>query len=235
MQSVLCFGQKTDAKKSVKRTDKNKKETIDKTCWGSTSRKMPESGPVSIYSWNVNGINAILKKGKFQEFMNDAKPDIVCLNETKTDGGKIEKLLYKQIPPEYEQHWNCSKDKKGYSGVAIFTKYKPISVSHDIGVEKHDREGRVLTMEFDQFFLVSCYTPNSGLGLSRLSYRVDEWDKDFFKYLKSLEDRGKSVILTGDLNIVHKDIDYYSVSKQRHKNPGASAQERKSFDDFLKN
>ena len=195
---------------------------------------MPESGPISIYSWNVNGLNATVSKGKFQEFMADAKPDIICLNESKMTYDKIEKKFRKEIPEGYEQHWNCSKDKKGYSGVAIFTKFKPISVTHDIGIDKHDREGRVLTMEFDKFYLVSCYTPNAGEGLKRLQYRVGEWDKDFFKYLQSLEDNGKFVILTGDLNVAHKDIDIYDT-KNKHKNPGFSPEERRSFGDFLKN
>ena len=100
--------------------------------------------------------------------MADAKPDIICLNETKTDDGKIDKQFWKQIPEGYEQHWNCSKDKKGYSGVAIFTKFKPVAVTNDIGINKHDREGRIITMEFDKFFLVACYTPNAGEGLKRL-------------------------------------------------------------------
>ena len=105
--------------------------------------------PSSIYLWNVNGINATLNKGLFQEFMTEVQPDVVCLNETKATEEKVEKLFRSQIPPNYEQHWNCSKTRKGYSGVAIFTKVKPNSVRHDIKIEKHDQEGRVLTVEFE--------------------------------------------------------------------------------------
>ena len=171
---------------------------------------MPLSGPISIYHWNVNGINPVLEKGKFQEFVKDADPDIICLNETKTDSIKISEKMWSQIPANYEQHWNCSKDKTGYSGVAVFTKFKPLSVSHDIGVDRHDREGRVLTVEFQTFYLVSCYTPNAGEGLKRLQYRVQDWDQHFFEYLQGLEDKsGKFVILAGDLNVAHQEMDIY--------------------------
>ena len=112
----------------------------------------------------------------------------MCLNETKTDPKRITKeKSWEDIPKGYEQHWNCSKAKKGYSGVAIFTKVKPISVRHDIGMDQHDTEGRVLTMEFEKFYLVACYTPNAGVGLKRVNYRTQEWDIDFFIYVHGLE------------------------------------------------
>ena len=129
--------------------------------------------------------------------------------------------LWKEVPEGYEQHWNCSKKVKGYSGVAIFSKIAPVSVNHDIKISKHDQEGRVLTMEFPTFILIACYTPNAGEGLKRLNYRVDEWDVDFFKYITDLEKTGKAVILTGDLNCAHKDIDIYDP-KGKDKNPGFS-------------
>ena len=121
----------------------------------------------------------------------------------------------------------------GYSGVAIFTKLKPIKVTHDLGVSKHDQEGRVLTAEFESFVLVSVYTPNAGEGLKRLAYREKEWDVDFFEHLKNLEKLGKAVICTGDLNVAHKEIDIYDP-KGKEKVPGYTPQERESFDAFLK-
>ena len=157
----------------------------------------------------------------------------MCLNETKTDASKVASKVWKQIPKEYEQHWNFCKCKNGYSGVAIFTKIKPLRVMHDIGIQKHDQEGRVLAMEFKEFIVVSTYTPNAGEGLKRVNYRVNEWDKDFFKYLENLEAGGKPVVLTGDLNVAHQEIDIYDT-KGKEKVPGFSPQERKSFDEFLK-
>lgn len=144
------------------------------------------------------------------------------MNETKTDEDQIEKMkLWKEIPEGYIQFWNCSKAVKGYSGVAIFSKIEPISVQLDIKVNKHDQEGRVLTVEFENFILVSCYTPNAGEGLKRVNYRVNEWDVDFFKYIQGLQANNKAVILTGDLNCAHKDIDIYDT-KGKEKNPGFS-------------
>lgn len=139
---------------------------------------------------------------------------MLCLNETKIDPGKINSQgVWKEIPEGYEQHYNCCKIKNGYSGVAIFTKVKPVSVRHDIGVAKHDGEGRVLTIEFKSVILVAVYTPNAGEGLKRLKYRTEEWDEDFFKYIKSLESEfpGKAIIFTGDLNVAHKEIDIYDT------------------------
>ena len=134
---------------------------------------------------------------------------IVCLQETKADMDKITKKKYYQMVPDgYEQYWNSSEDKKGYSGVAILTRIKPIQVLFGIQIAKHDQEGRVLTAEFNSFYLVCVYVPNSGEGLKRLDYRIKEWDKDFTKYLKALEKR-KLVVLAGDLNVAHFEIDIY--------------------------
>ena len=126
-----------------------------------------------IYSWNVNGINAVINKGALKDFIDNAQPDILCLNETKTDPKKIGDNFNSKIPSEYQQHWNCCKSKKGYSGVAIFTKIKPLKVTHDFEVEKHAQEGRTLTMEFDRFIVVACYVPNAGEGLHRVDYRTE--------------------------------------------------------------
>lgn len=188
-----------------------------------------QASEVSIWSWNVNGIRATLNSGKLQEFIKDVDPDVLCLNETKVDFDKIDKLrIWEAIPSEYEQHWNSSNTKLGYSGVAIFTKVRPESVTHGLGIAKHDGEGRVLTMEFKEFTLVSCYTPNAGEGLKRLDYRVEEWDKDFFEYIKNLRSKGKPVILCGDLNCAPQEIDIYDP-KGKAKLPGFTPQERSSF------
>lgn len=151
----------------------------------------------------MNGLQATINKGKFQEMLKTFEPDIVMLNETKTDADKVARKFASVIPRCYEQHWNCSKVKKGYSGVAMLTKIKPLAVTHGIGIEKHDQEGRVVTFEFDKFFLVSVYTPNAGEKLQRLEYRVQEWDVDFYMYLRNLEGTGKAVICGGDLNVAH--------------------------------
>jgi exodeoxyribonuclease III len=130
-------------------------------------------GKVNIWSWNINGMNANAEKGTLKKFIQDTDPMILCLNETKTDMDKISrKNFHKHIPDGYQQYWNCSKEKRGYSGVAIFTKVKPIQVLFDIQIPKHDTEGRVLTAEFNKFYLVAVYVPNSGEGLKRLDYRV---------------------------------------------------------------
>ena len=166
---------------------------------------------MSIWHWNINGLNAILERGDLQEFLKKADPTIICFNEIKVDVEKMDKMNYhKQIPSEYEQFWNFCRVKKGYAGTAILTKVKPISVTYDLGITKHDGEGRVVTAEFKEFILVETYVPNSGDGLSRLKYRVDEWDRDFQAYLHKLRnDKHKPVIITGDLNVAHQEIDVF--------------------------
>ena len=165
----------------IKEGNKNNKDT-------SSFPEFPCDQPVSIYSWNVAGLRAILKKDHFKEFLTKEKPDILCLNETKIDDDLIQKNNFDQIlGKEYLAYFNCCKVKKGYSGTAIFTKYKPIQVSYGIGIPKHDGEGRVINMEFKDFYLIATYIPNAGEGLKRLSYRVDEWDKDFQSYLNKLK------------------------------------------------
>jgi len=196
------------------------------------TKKETGSSKVNIYCWNINGINARINDGKLKEFFRDANPDIICINETKTDIDKIDKSFQQHIPEEYEQYWNSCKIKKGYSGVAIYTKIAPISVRQDIGVEEHDQEGRVLTLEFEKFFVVTSYTPNAGDGLKRVDYRTKQWDVDFFKYLQTLEKEGKAVILGGDLNVAHKDIDMFNPYGQDFV-AGFTPQEKNSFNSLL--
>ncbi len=171
---------------------------------------------MKLISWNVNGIRASVKKG-FMEYFKEMDADIFCLQETKCQVGQVDLDL-----PGYHQYWNQAV-KKGYSGTAIFTKVKPLSVIYDIGIEHHDQEGRVITCEFDEFYMVTCYTPNSKRGLERLEDRQD-WEDEFRKYLLKL-DGHKPVILCGDLNVAHKEIDIKN-DKTNHKNAGFTDEER---------
>ena len=147
-----------------------------------------------LISWNVNGIRACMDKG-FMDFFKEIDADIFCLQETKLQEGQIEMDL-----PGYYQYWNYA-EKKGYSGTALFTKQEPIAVTYGIGVEEHDHEGRVITAEFEEYYVVTVYTPNAQRELTRLSYRM-QWEEDFLKYLKKLEEN-KPVIFCGDLNVAH--------------------------------
>ncbi len=171
---------------------------------------------MKVISYNVNGIRASVKKG-FMEYFKEMDADIFCLQETKCQVGQVDLDL-----PGYHQYWNQAV-KKGYSGTAIFTKVKPLSVIYDIGIEHHDQEGRVITCEFDEFYMVTCYTPNSKRGLERLEDRQD-WEDEFRKYLLKL-DGHKPVILCGDLNVAHKEIDIKN-DKTNHKNAGFTDEER---------
>ena len=180
---------------------------------------------MKIISWNVNGIRAVLKKG-FLDFINDFNPDIVCIQETKAHPEQVDLDLdnYKY------KYWN-SATKKGYSGTAIFSKIKPISVQNDMNIEKHDDEGRVICMELKNYFLVTVYTPNSKRDLSRLDYRANEWDRDFLIYLKELE-KIKPIIFCGDLNVAHKEIDLKNP-KTNKRNAGFTDEERLGFDNYI--
>lgn len=174
---------------------------------------------MKLISWNVNGIRACLQKG-FMDFFNEIDADIFCLQETKLQEGQVELDL-----PGYHQYWHYA-EKKGYSGTAIFTKEEPISVTYGIGVEQHDHEGRVITAEYPEFFVVTVYTPNSQRELTRLAYRM-EWEADFLAYIKKLEER-KPVIYCGDLNVAHKEIDLKNPKTNR-KNAGFTDEERACF------
>ena len=176
-----------------------------------------------LISWNVNGIRAAIKKG-FMDFFDDVDADIFCLQETKLSAGQLDLEL-----EGYHQYWNYA-EKKGYSGTAVFTKEEPIHVSYGIDMEEHDKEGRVITCEYEDFFLVTCYTPNSQRGLARLDYRM-EWEEDFRKYLNML-DQVRPVVLCGDLNVAHKEIDLKNPSSNR-KNAGFSDEERSQFQNLL--
>ncbi|MAO85775.1 MAG: exodeoxyribonuclease III [Candidatus Marinimicrobia bacterium] len=180
---------------------------------------------MKIISWNVNGIRAVIKKG-FLDFINDFNPDIICIQETKAHPEQVDLDLdnYKY------KYWN-SATKKGYSGTAIFSKIKPISVQNDMNIEKHDDEGRVICMELKNYFLVTVYTPNSKRDLSRLDYRSKEWDRDFLIYLKELE-KIKPIIFCGDLNVAHKEIDLKNP-KTNKRNAGFTDEERLGFDNYI--
>jgi len=176
---------------------------------------------IKIVSWNVNGLRAVLNKG-FRDYVKQENPDILCLQETKAEQGQAVVDL-----PEYEEYWNSSKGRKGYSGTAIFTRIKPISVTFDIGVAEHDQEGRVVTAEYADFFVVCVYVPNSKPELERLEYR-QVWDKAFLVYLKGLEAK-KPVVFCGDLNVAHKEIDI-ARPKQNVRSAGFTIEERTHMD-----
>lgn len=176
-----------------------------------------------LISWNVNGLRACVEKG-FVDFFQKADADIFCIQETKLQEGQINLEL-----PGYYQFWNYAC-KKGYSGTALFTKQKPLSVTNGIGIEEHDQEGRVITAEFEDFFLVTVYTPNAQEELKRLDYRIN-WEKEFLSYIKGLEEQ-KPVIFCGDLNVAHTEIDLKNPKTNR-KSAGFSDEERGCFSKVL--
>ena len=178
---------------------------------------------MKFISWNVNGLRACVQKG-FLDYMKQVDADIFCVQETKLQEGQIELEL-----PEYFQYWNYAK-KKGYSGTAIFTKKEPLSVKYGMGIKEHDEEGRVITLEYESFFFVTVYTPNSQNELARLPYRMS-WEKVFLAYLKELETQ-KPVIFCGDLNVAHKEIDLKNPKTNR-KNAGFTDEERETFSELL--
>lgn len=178
---------------------------------------------MKLISWNVNGLRACIKKG-FMDFLQASDPDIICLQETKMHEGQEEILT-----PGYHQYW-CSADKKGYSGTLMLTKQEPISVSYGLGIDIHDHEGRAITAEFDDFYLVNFYVPNSQNELKRLDYRM-QWEDDVRAYLKKLEER-KPVIVCGDLNVAATEIDLKNPKTNR-KNAGFSDEERGKFAELL--
>ena len=176
-----------------------------------------------LISWNVNGIRACAGKG-FLDFFRQADADVFCLQETKLQEGQIDLDL-----PGYYQYWNYA-EKKGYSGTALFTRQEPLSVTYGIGIPDHDREGRVITAEFPDYYVVTCYTPNSQNELARLDYRM-EWEDAWLGYLKGLEER-KPVIFCGDLNVAHQEIDLKNPKANR-KNAGFSDEERAKMTQLL--
>lgn len=180
---------------------------------------------LKLISWNVNGIRAVISKG-FVNFVEKENPDVLCVQETKAHPDQVDMYL-----KDYEHHFWNSAEKKGYSGTAIFSKIQPKSVNYGMGIEKHDKEGRIITLEFEKFYLITVYVPNSGRGLVRLSYRKG-WDKDFLKYLKNLE-KTKPVIVCGDLNVAHTDIDLANPKNNYNKTSGYTQIEIDGFKNFL--
>lgn len=178
---------------------------------------------MKFISWNVNGLRACAGKG-FGESFKALDADVVCLQETKMQAGQLDLEF-----DGYESYWNYA-DKKGYSGTAIYTRIKPLSVSNDIGIDEHDHEGRVITMEFDDFYLVCVYVPNSQDELKRLTYRM-KWEDDFRSYVSGLAEK-KGVVICGDLNVAHNDIDIKNPASNRH-NAGFTDEERGKFNALL--
>ena len=176
-----------------------------------------------MISWNVNGLRACVQKG-FLDYFQKADADIFCIQESKLQEGQIDLQL-----PGYFQYWNYAQ-KKGYSGTAVFTKEKPLSVNYGIGIEEHDQEGRVIALEYGTYYFVTVYTPNSQSELARLSYRMD-WEDAFLRYLKKLEQK-KPVIFAGDFNVAHREIDLKNPKTNR-KNAGFTDEERQKFTDLL--
>ena len=180
---------------------------------------------MKLISWNVNGLRACEGKG-FRDVFKTLDADFFCLQETKMQAGQLDMQF-----DGYRSFWNYA-DKKGYSGTAVFTRHQPLNVSYGIGIDEHDHEGRVITLEMEDFFLVTCYTPNSQDGLKRLDYRM-VWEHDFREYLKGL-DAKKPVILCGDLNVAHEEIDIKNPKTNRH-NAGFIDEEREQFSILLDN
>ena len=180
---------------------------------------------MKLVSWNVNGLRACVGKDFEQQF-KDLDADFFCLQETKMQAGQLDLSF-----PGYESYWNYA-DKKGYSGTAIFTKHKPLSVTYGIGIDEHDHEGRVITLEMDDFYLVTVYTPNSQDGLRRLDYRM-KWEDDFQAYLHKLDEK-KPVIVCGDMNVAHQEIDLKNPKTNR-KNAGFTDEEREKMTQLLGN
>ena len=174
---------------------------------------------MKFISWNVNGLRAVVTKG-FADIFKELDADFFCLQETKLQEGQIDLSF-----DGYESYWNYA-EKKGYSGTAIFTRHKPISVSYGLGIEEHDHEGRVIKLEYEDFYLVTVYTPNSQDGLKRLDYRM-KWEDDFLSYIKSLDEK-KPVIYCGDLNVAHTEIDLKNPKSNR-KNAGFTDEEREKM------
>ncbi len=179
---------------------------------------------MKLISWNVNGLRACVQKG-FTEFLLAEDADLFCVQETKLQEGQISL----ELPEGYEGYWNYAQ-KKGYSGTAIFTKHKPLSVANGIGIQEHDQEGRVITLEYESFYLVTCYTPNSQSELARLPYRM-EWEDALLCYLDGLRGR-KPVVFCGDLNVAHQEIDLKNPKTNR-RNAGFTDEERAKFTEFL--
>ncbi|KAK1278597.1 Apurinic endonuclease-redox protein [Acorus gramineus] len=185
---------------------------------------------VKLMSWNVNGLRALLKLESFSalQLAQEENFDVLCLQETKLQEKDVEDIKDRLIDGYDNSFWTCSVSKLGYSGTAIISRIKPISVKYGLGVLDHDSEGRLVTVEFDTFYLICGYVPNSGDGLKRLTYRIEQWDTSLSNYMKDLE-KSKPVILTGDLNCAHQEIDIFNPAGNR-RSAGFTDEERKSFE-----
>ncbi|WP_408069726.1 exodeoxyribonuclease III [Butyrivibrio sp. JL13D10] len=181
---------------------------------------------VKLVSWNVNGLRACVQKGEFEAFMEKEKPDVIGLQETKLQEGQIQLDLQ-----GYHQYWNYA-EKKGYSGTALFTKEEPLNVTYGMGIEEHDHEGRIITAEYPDYYLITVYVPNAKDDLSRLEYRC-RWEDDFLRYIKKLEET-KPVIYCGDLNVAHKEIDLKNPKPNRG-HAGFTDEEREKFSNVIDN
>ena len=234
---------KDDEENLIERGKKVKEEIIakenDKELSEEKSITLLENTNLKIYSWNVNGFRALMNKKAIESFIDKENPDIICFNEVKLDEKILKKENYENLFKEkdyYQTYWNLcqSNFSFGYSGVAVFTKSPPMNVKKGINNPEHDKEGRVLTLEFENFFLVSVYVPNSGRELKRLDYRVKKWDLAFKNYLDELKNNnvGKDLVICGDLNVAHKEIDIFNA-KGHLKYAGFTLEERKNFTSFL--
>ena len=181
---------------------------------------------IKLASWNVNGIRSVLNKGALQSYLDESNPDIICLQETKAQEDQVD-FDFSELG--YYEYWN-SAVRKGYSGTAIFTKIKPLSVTYGIGIEDHDQEGRVITLEFADYYLVTVYTPNAKRDLTRLEYR-QVWEDDFLAYLNTLN-AVKPIVFCGDLNVAHQEIDLANT-KTNTKNAGFTIEERTKFSQVI--
>lgn len=190
-----------------------------------------------LASWNINGLRPTIARGDLQKYVQSAAPDILCFNEIKIDEDKFgpfskEVQLGTQVFPGYNLYWNfCKPPIKGYSGVGVISKVAPLAVKNDLGLSHLDGEGRVISLEYDRFYLVATYVPNAGDGLKRLDFRIKEWDKHFFRHLNELKLK-KPVIVAGDLNVAHQEIDITNPAANL-KNPGFTLEERQSFTGLL--
>ena len=227
---------KSRSRSRSKDKDEIVKESLSKD--SSSLKKYPdfpkdEKKIIKIIHWNINGLMHLLGTKELDELIKSEDPDFICFNEIKICNELIIKMnLNNLFSKQYKSYWYVPTEKKGYSGTAILTKYEPISVSYGMNIDKHDKEGRIITLEYDKFYLICCYTPNSGQQLKRLNYRLNEWDKDFFEYINSLKSK-KDIILTGDLNVAKENIDIFNP-KGHEKYAGFTQGEKESFRKFLK-
>jgi len=227
---------RSKGKSESKNKNKINQESLNKD--SSSLKKYPdfpkdEKKTIKIIHWNINGLVHLLRTKELDELIKNEDPDFICFNEIKICNELIIKMnLNNLFSKQYKSYWYCPTEKKGYSGTAILTKYEPISVSYGMNIDKHDKEGRIITLEYDKFYLICCYTPNSGQELKRLNYRINEWDKDFFEYINSLKSK-KDIILTGDLNVAKENIDIFEP-KGHEKYAGFTQVEKESFRKFLK-